>query len=283
MFARSTVFRLAIFLFLCIAASLSALSQQSGPIVVVSIAGDWKYNDKRLTFGQSLPSTDCIYATDGSVVLRSDTANAGPQPFVCEKPSRDSQCRGFESDRCAVPLDPTRWTKSGTAASNLWASVTHLLTGDPEKYMVAASRGIEPGLEDTVVLLQGQSVDLAAAFLEMAAGHYWMQVSSTDGQFRPVNTFELQFAPHHPAVISGSSLHPGVYRVVLVDKSGSPAGSDCWILISAVENYSSTSRAFQDALRDSQSWPEGMDPSATRALLRVYLESLAISSGKKQP
>ena len=284
MSATPSIFHLALFIAVPITVTLAVASDhREHEVVVVSIAGDWKYEDARVTFGQSLAAKGCLYGSDGSVVLQSDEKGASPHPFVCEKPSRDSGCQGHNSDRCAVPLDPGKWKPTGGSWGNFWEAVKQLFTGDPEKYMVAASRGIEPGLEDAVVPLQGHNLDLAPAFRELGAGWYGITSSPVAASKTTNSTFELRFVPHNPAVVSAPAIQPGLYRLTLVDKTGAPAGSDCWVLISSPENYSSASDAFQRAVEKSAKWPEDMDPSAVRALLRAYLESLSISGAKSKP
>ena len=116
--------------------------------------------------------------------------------------------------------------------------------------MVAASRGLEPGLVDTVILLDDHKMDLAPAFREMGAGQYWINLGLVNGS-APLSTgglVEVQYAAHHPATVSCESGSTGLYRLSLVDKAGAPAGSDSWILISPRENYSYESRAFQVAV-----------------------------------
>ena len=166
---------------------------------------------------------------------------------------------------------------------NLWASVSRLFTAEPEKYMVAASRGIEPALADAVVRLQDQSVDLSPAFHEMDAGEYWVKIEPLDRSAKAASSiFELRFVKNSPANILVPAVQPGLHRLVLVDNAGADAGLDCWILVNNSDTYPPVSQAFRRAVQDSSSWPDAMDPSAVRALLRAYLESLVISGGKEQ-
>jgi hypothetical protein len=277
--------RLAIFTAVCVVASACALSDQPARVVVVSVTGDWKHDETRVTFGQSLPATGCLFASDGAVVLQSDKETAPAQPFVCEKPSRDASCAGHPADRCAIPLDPTKWKSNGSGLGNLWVAVRKLFTGDPEKYIVAASRGLEPGLVDTVVPLEDHKIDLAAAFSEMSGGKYWVSLTPLNGSASAAATgpFEVQYSAHHSALVSAPAIQPGLYRLVLTDQAGAPGGSDSWILVSAPRNFSSASPAFRAAVEKSSGWPPDMDPSAVRALLRAYLESLQISGAQGKP
>jgi hypothetical protein len=277
--------RLATFTALSVVAIACALSDQAERVVVVSVSGDWKHDEARVTFGQALPAAGCLFASDGSVVLQPDKEAAPAQPFVCEKPRRDASCAGHPADRCAVPLDPAKWKSNGSGLGNLWVAVRKLFTGDPEKYMVAASRGLEPGLVDTVVLLEDRKMDLAPAFSEMSGGQYRVSLTPLNGSVSRAASgpFEVQYSTHHPATVAAPAIQPGLYRLVLTDKAGASAGSDSWILVSTPRNFSSASPAFRAAVKKSSNWPPDMDPSAVRALLRAYLESLQISGAQGQP
>jgi hypothetical protein len=286
MFTTSAVFRIALVITVFASFALAAQSDQSERVVIISLTGDWKLDGgATVVFGQHLLAQGCLFGSDGSVVLQPEKKGAPAQPFVCEKPSRDSSCSGHQSALCAVPLDPRNWKISGSGLGNVWDAVVHLFSGNPEKYMVAASRGLEPGLVDAVVAQQNSSVDLSPAFRELPAAQYWVKLESVNAaKSKPASAIlELRFVPQHAAVIPASSIPPGLYRLILVDKSGEPAGSDSWILISPPKKYPSTSQAFQLAVQKSSSWPDAMDPSAVRALLRAYLESLSISGPQGKP
>jgi hypothetical protein len=283
MSTTSAVFRIALVLAAFTSVALAAQSDQPERVVIISLTGDWKLDGATVVFGQRLPAQGCLFGSEGSVVLQSEKKGGSPQPFICEKPSRDSSCTGHQSSRCAVPLDPRNWRASGGGLGNIWDAVSHLFTGEPDKYMVAASRGMEPGLVDTVVALQNGGVDLSPAFRELPAGQYWVRLETVNGSKPAGGILELRFVPQHATVVPGAAIRTGLYRLILVDKSGEPAGSDSWTLISPPEKYSSTSQAFQLAVQRSSTWPDAMDPSAVRALLRAYLESLAISGPQGKP
>jgi hypothetical protein len=283
MSTTSAVFRIALVLAAFTSVTLAAQSDQPERVVIISLTGDWKLDGAAVVFGQRLPAQGCLFGSDGSLVLQPDKKGASAQPFICEKPSRDSSCTGHQSARCAVPLNPRNWKLSGGGLGNVWDAVVHLFTGEPEKYMVAASRGIEPALLDSVVALQNSGVDLSPAFRDLPAGPYWVKLETVNGSKPTSGILALQFVPLHPAVIPASSIQPGLYRLVLVDKAGAPADSDCWILISPPDKYSASSNAFQLAVQKSSTWPDAMDPSAVRALLRAYLESLSLSGAQGQP
>jgi hypothetical protein len=67
----------------------------------------------------------------------------------------------------------------------------------------------------------------------------------------------------------------GLYKLALVTEKGEPGDSDCWILAAAPPEYAKQAAAYERAVSESKKLPEEMDASATRALLRAYLESLA--------
>jgi hypothetical protein len=276
-------FRLAFFIALLLIATVTVVSGQGeNKVLVVSIVGDWKYDGARISF--ALPLTPvlgaCLSGSDGSVVLQTNDKTL--HPFACEKVLRDPACNGkvSDGDRCAVPLNPQNWKSDGVVSGNFWESVKHFVIGDPEKYMVAASRGMEESLTDAVVPEQAQNIDLEPAFRDMSAGQYWLTLAPLNPPAAAGRPLEIRFSPHSPVMVPAANLKPGLYRVLLVDKSGAPAGSDCWILISSTESYPATSDAFRRATEMSAKWPEDMDSSAVRALLRAYLESLVRSQSK---
>jgi hypothetical protein len=276
-------FRPAFFIALLFMATVAAVSGQGeNKVLVVSIVGNWKYQGAGIRFGQSLTPAPraCLSGSDGSVVLQTNNRNPSLHPFACEKPFRDPACKDNDGDRCAVPLDPENWKSDGVGSGNFWESVKQFVIGDPEKYMVAASRGMDESLTDAVVRQQAQNIDLEPAFREMDAGQYWLTLAPLNPPAAAGRPFEIRFSPHNPAMVPAADLKPGLYRLLLVDKSGTPAGSDCWILITPTESYPATSDAFRRATEMSAKWPEDMDLSAVRALLRAYLESLAKSQSK---
>ena len=185
MSTTSAVFRIALVLAAFTSVALAAQSDQSERVVIISLTGDWKLDGATVVFGQRLPAQGCLFGSEGSVVLQSEKKGGSAQPFICEKPSRDSSCTGHQSARCAVPLNPRNWKASGGGLGNIWDAVARLFTGEPDRYMVAASRGIEPGLVDTVVALQNSGVDLSPAFRELPAGQYWVKLETVNGNPSP--------------------------------------------------------------------------------------------------
>lgn len=290
MFAKLS--RLAVLLALLLTIASAVTSDQTEKIIVVSVTGKWipqppldaAHPDKALEWGQSLDPKGCVWGPDGgfivlAVALYSDISKDRPFPFPCEKgktsPSPDCPIPPGQQDRiCGVSLKPEKWKSGNSALDRIWAVVRPLFTNGPEKYMVAVSRGVEEELVDAVVPIQGNRGDLSAAFREMDSGHYWVRLTPVNGSSPPSAPLELQFRRGAPASVTFNSLTPELYKVLIVDQAGQPAGSDCWVLATAPEDYSSVSAHFERAREESSKWPEAMDPSAVRALLRAYLESL---------
>ena len=212
-------------------------------------------------------------------------------PNGCDptKPVRDDQQPGLayvcqsqhSTGYCKVELAPKTWDRRPWWAPFV-APFLALIGPNPDRYMVAVSRGVEEELVDSVAPIQGGGVDLGAAFHELDDGTYWVKLTSLSGSSSPPGPLPLQYKRGSPAIVASGSIRPGLYKVLIVDQSGEPAGSDCWLLAAASADYPALSSKFEQARADSAKLPPEMDPSATRSLLRAYLESLG-SADRKNP
>ena len=160
------------------------------------------------------------------------------------------------------------------ASQKTWLAQVKTLWTQPEKYMVAGSRGVEADLLDAVVLLRNKQVDLSAVFHDISPGNYHLAFSPIDSgsfQGKPV---EVTYTKEKPLLAPADKLRPGLYRVLLVDDKGEPGDSDAWILVSAEDKYARNAAKYEQAVKEATKLPPEMDPSTTRALLRAYLEGL---------
>jgi hypothetical protein len=115
-----------------------AITQGPNDVVVISVVGDWTYHNSAVSFGKHLPTDrdGFVRGSDGSIVLQYGEKQ---EVFACEKLPPNE-------DHCSAPLDASKWKPSGQGFRNFWAAVERFICGDPQKYMVAASRGAEEGL-----------------------------------------------------------------------------------------------------------------------------------------
>jgi len=286
---------LGVALILC-AGGLSVAADRSPEIqvLVVSASGDWRQTasaQKTVVFGQHLDAgAGCLYASPGdnvAVVLKYATpSDSTLYPFHCDEPPKNAnlECPSVPIAQCSVNLKHLAG-KNGAPSTyqELSAGFRKLWNGDSERYMVASSRGIEAELVDAVVQLQNGQVDLSAAFQTMPVGKYFVEfLPVTNPHARP-EPVPVMVAKGQKAGAPASSLGPGLYELLLVDEKGEPAGSDSWILVANSTTYATKAADYEKAERQSTKLPPEMDPSATRAILRAYLESLSEEKQAVEP
>ncbi len=273
-------------------ATLLAFSAEQQPqVLVVSALGDWRQIppnaasglQKPVAFGQRLDVTlGCLYGVvDSSIVLKYATPSDNTlYPFPCEKPpsAPNPDCKSGPAATCPIDLKKLANKKGIISgfASDLSDTFARLLTSRPDRYMFASSRGLEAELNDAVVPFDGDGAELSSVFRGMPPGNYYVEFVMADARASHSAPVTVTIAKNQKAFAAAPSLHPGLYKLLLVDQQGEPAGSDAWIVLAPAGNYSAKAAAFQKVVDESAKLPPEMDPAATRALLRVYLESLAV-------
>jgi hypothetical protein len=281
--------------------ALAQAAASPEPGLVIGIEGVWSTYDKQLRLGDSISPKDEVTGARGTLVIWFDGSR--PMVYRCEAQScgiritapTAVQERGRHNGSlqkgppkpqpkllpkpAPVPDDP------GTAAevkpdswTGLKAAFNKLFT-QPERYITAASRGLEGGLKEAVVPLDGSQVDITSALRNLEPATYWLRFEPVDHPGEARAPVQVEWASGKPAAVSAAGLKRGLYRLALVEQSGESAGSDAWILLSAKEHYPAQSAAFQKAVETVAAWPAEADPSAARAVLRAALESLA-NNGK---
>lgn len=287
----------------CAAPLVSRPPQQQ--VVVVSVSGEWTQVrqgqnapgktttaslQNPIRFGQTLNTgAICLFGSErSSIVLKYSTPNEDKlYPFPCEKTdlAGSPTCLVRPRSGCAVDLDHVR-DKKGIMAT-IGASFSALMstvTAQPDKYMVAASRGADSELADAVISLDSGQIDLQAVFREMDPGVYYVEMTPLSSASLQAPPSRVNFAKGQSAPIAARGVQPGIYKLALVTEKGEPGDSDCWILVVASPEYPQTSAAFAHAVSESAKLPEEMDAGATRALLRAYLESLGdTKAGASRP
>jgi hypothetical protein len=137
---------------------------------------------------------------------------------------------------------------------------------------------LEGDLKEAVVQLTRPQVDIAPAMTELSAGAYWVRFESVGGDAFKTAPTQLEWPSKQP-LVSAAGLKPGLYRLVLVEESGEPAGAEAWLLLCGIQDCSRTSAMFQDVVHTVATWPASTDPAAIRAVLRASLEALARKQG----
>lgn len=290
-------------LVLVCACVLPLVSDQRGQaqVVVVSVSGDWTpmrqdgsaqaqsgagNAQRSVRFGETLTvGPICLFGNEGDAIVLMQNAPKDNvlHSYPCEKakPDKAQSCPvkppGAPST-CAVDLRMVGQGKGLVTAfvETISDAFTRLTQSQPEKYMVAASRGAEAELADAVVPLQGGQIDLRAAFRNMDPGTYNVKFASVEAQTFSGSAPRVTYAKGQAVLVqTPTPVRAGLYKLGLVSQSGDPGDSDCWVLVAAAPEYARQAAAFERAVSESTKLPEEMDAGATRALLRAYLESLA--------
>jgi hypothetical protein len=253
---------------------VAATFAQTDALVVFSLTGEWSQvgpGSQRKPLHWLQP----VYARNGNLVGVVDSelvlkTNSGKLfSFKCDRNT-------MKLTSCVVSLKDVELKASDSGFfKDVSEAFARLTTHQPEKYMIASSRGIDDELSDALVSLNGGQIELRDVFHGMSSGKYYLAFSSIDVATTPSQPLPVTYAKGLSLTIPANQIHEGLYRIALVDAQGEPAGSDAWILVASAATYPSKSAAYERAVNDSRKLPEEMDPAATRALLRAYLESLA--------
>jgi len=272
------------------AAALPMISDQQSDsrVIVVSVTGDWtrmcqaeigdcKGADRPVKFGETIAAgAICLYGPEhGSIVLKSWPHDDLLYPFQCQKEDlgKKKTCEKPRPEACAVDLSKLREKKSFYVRV-IRPAFERIAQSQPDKYMVAASRGAESELLDAVVPIENGQIDLQASFREMDPGTYYVELGTVGAASLSVPPSRVTFAKGQAARVEARGVRAGLYKLALVTEQGEPGDSDCWILAVAPPEYAKQTAAFEQAVSESKKLPDEMDAGATRALLRAYLESL---------
>jgi hypothetical protein len=268
------------------------VSDERQQIVVVSVSGEWTQVCQQrqgdchipasapspLRFGQTINAGEiCLFGNEpGSIVLKYATpADAPLYPFPCEKADMAGapSCSRGPRKACAVDV---RKIGQASGIRNFLAAMARIASTQPEKYMVAASRGAESELVDGVVPLEAGWLDVQTIFREMDPGPYFVELAPVGSTAAaPGPPVPVSYRKGQPVRTEVRGAQAGLYRLALVTEKGEPGDSDCWVLVAAGADYAKQAAAYQQAVSESKKLPTEMDAAATRALLRAYLESLA--------
>jgi hypothetical protein len=248
---------------------------------VVGIMGHWVPVDpepreprcKELTFGAPVSSESCVAGTEGAIslaVLFEEKAVS----FRCEgRP--DPPCRQPLWAKCVRRIVPQRPTQGGVAslAAAFTAAFAAAFT-DPDRYIAPVARGLEPSLADSVVLLQGERIDLAPAFRAMSPGKYQVRLGSLVCGGTASQAL-VEWTGSGPVLGTFAGISPGLYRLVQLDELSEPVQRDAWVLAVAPYQFNKDSASFRLAEEATKAWPDDVDPRAQQAVLRAYLDSLS--------
>jgi hypothetical protein len=230
----------------------AAASHELG--LVIGIDGVWSAHDKALKRGDTIPPGEVSGPAQGRLVVWFE--GTPPKVYQChEKPCNPSITR----------------VEAPVQNQSLWDR----LLKHEDRYITAASRGLEGDLREAVIPLDGPQMDITSALRDLEPATYWVRFEAIDHPSEAGAPMQVQWASGKAAAVSAADLKPGLYRLALVEPSGEPTGSDAWILLSAKERYPAQSVAFHQTVDMVAAWPLEADPIVARAVLRAALESLA--------
>jgi hypothetical protein len=264
---------------------LAADNQDKDGPKVVGITGHWTRlnlppGDSRLnlTFAGTISPGECIAGDRTESVLVVLFNDRIAIPFDCK--SSDRQC-GTPPTKACVRSIIAPSTKSSSVGTLLAEAARRAFGESRDRYITPVSRGLEPYVTDTVVALDAERIDLAAAFQNMNPGTYPLRFESL-GDDKTTYTAKLQWNNTGPAIVSIPRIRVGLYRLVRLSEAGEPAESAAWILVSPPDRYRQDAAAFESAVEATKKWPDDTDPRAPRAVLRACLELLSKGSVKEK-
>ncbi len=193
-------------------------------------------------------------------------------PFDCK--TSDRQCGAPPPTKPCVRSIIAPSTKSSSVGTLLAEAARRAFGESRDRYITPVSRGLEPYVTDTVVALDAEHIDLAAAFQNMNPGTYPLRFESLGGD-KTTYTAQLQRNSTGPAIVSIPRIPAGLYRLVRLNEAGEPAESAAWILVSPPDRDRQDAAAFESAVEATKKWPADTDTRAPRAVLRAYLELMS--------
>jgi hypothetical protein len=146
------------------------------------------------------------------------------------------------------------------------------------EYVTPVSRGLEPELNDAVVLLTGDHLDVSPAFQGMESGNYRVRLEPVSGGKTTAPAL-VTWTEGSSVSLSVPGLARGLYKLGQVDANGQLAAPETWVLVSRPEDFEKNRSTFQEALDATKKWPDEVDARAPRAFLRQVLDGLSQQSG----
>jgi hypothetical protein len=246
---------------------------------VASVTGDWQQDGKGIHFGDSLRENSCVLGSSGSLVVwwRGQLV-----PHTCKAPAWNEECGPAVTTRCAIKMTTSTLNALDVTQTRFWAAAAPLIHQSPLRYFFAASRGGGYRLTDAVVQLTTAQLDVSPAFETLPPGMYRVRLTPLAISPAPAHPLSVAWTHARTAFVPGTGISPGLYALSLVEENVK-SDDDAWILASSSDRYPTLSAAFREAVKVTSQWPEEVQPEATRAVLRAYLESLSQSNKGATP
>lgn len=286
--------------------------QSNKSVVVLGVTGDWvaesaalewlhaatatKDANKNLTQIEFLKSDGaqrggCAAGTGGALAVKFDD-DENVYSFPCDTLD-DGRCHLGDFPVKALPrgkafvcvryLAPKAQGRVASFLTSVWDAVDPLLTESAQLFVSPVSRGLEPELSDSVVLLQAGKLDLSEPLRDLPAGTYEIRMESLStreasaaGQAQL--TVAVTWREGGKAWIDApDSFRPALYKAAEID-AGKSRVTQAWILVADEKHFDGLHAQFVKAKESVANWPDTVDARAPRTVLRAYLDAL---SGQK--
>lgn len=152
------------------------------------------------------------------------------------------------------------------------------LEAAPDRYVSTLSRN-ETGVQDALLVLGGETLDLAPALAALPAARYQvtLQGADCDAGASPCSVWQqtLQWQPGGPALLTAAA-RPGVHELsVRVATLGAPGPWRARVLLLAPEDAAQRMARYKDWAAQVRAWGSSIDAAARRSLLRAAMDEMA--------
>lgn len=152
------------------------------------------------------------------------------------------------------------------------------LEAAPDRYVSTLSRS-ETGLQDALLVLTGETLDLAPAMAALPAARYQvtLQGADCDAGASPCSVWQqpLQWQPGGPALLTAAA-RLGVHELsVRLATTGGPGPWRARVLLLAPHDADQRIARYRDWAAQVRGWGASIDPAARRGLLRAAMDEIA--------
>ena len=261
---------------LCLSAPVKAQERTIGH--VLDIEGDWFLNSQK----KSLSKNDELPAS-GVIRIPSPSRFA----FIVIRYSANNQ---IVSKRCRNPgecdqpiLLPRAVERQVTIREYLFDQAMRILRLNLITPSVHSGRSDDGVLREAVVPINNGQVDLASVFAEMNDGSYYVHLQRAPKGKPAKNGSDLmlRWEAGKATTIPDANLQPGLYEIVLLEKSGGeykPTLTKALFLATNPDRYDHTMSPFLEATKLAATWKDNVSEGTVTDFLRAILFHLESKS-----
>jgi hypothetical protein len=193
-------------------------------------------------------------------------------------------CNSFETCRQQTrdPL-PDSLAAPSTVVERVHQAVARLLFRDPDRYILADSRGSGPPqkIKEDVLLLNDGRLSIGAWFQSVEPGPYALALVYIGRDNRSGNPAALTFTwtGNRAATVDARDITPGLYQARLLPARSvlnQPVSQDAWVLVAAPTAYEKDAAAYRECTASTAGWTQ-VDPSEVQTFLRACLDQVILT------